>query len=441
LEGRGGAEGRRGVGRLGVRIGGCIGRTDGIHPCVSAPLRLCVSAPLRSPQLQLRRRLHDAIERERHAPHREPLGVGQGKRPPGGFPQLHVEHRRPERHRPRDVGVIGVGGLDPEPAGHEAAMPEPTAQTLAHDAQQMEQHAEIVGVGGQRVGQMEFELLLGGQHRPGVDPARPRPQGPAGAAEHGAQRGLRNGGDLADQLELVVVEPAPHAGMQIGQHVEGMGSEKSRLGAARDLEQRLGLDHRGGRLAHQLVDSHPDRQRQAEPLPRLPPDPLGDVDGGTEQPPGSGEIEEGVPVAARLDDRRVDPEDLVQRAGGPGVERRVGWQEDQVGAQLAGLPHRHPPAHPRPPGLGGQRKDDGAIGSRRRHHDGAGAERGRGQLLHRGAEGWGIDEEDGAGHVRDNSPFSVFIRYAASVYCRPGEPATDRRAGDRDRQDVQSQRH
>ena len=49
-----------------------------------------------------------------------------------------------------------------------------------------------------------------------------------------------------------------------------------------------------------------------------------------------------MPEPPGLDDRRIDPEDLVQRAGGPGVASRVRGKQHQVGAELPGSPHQHP---------------------------------------------------------------------------------------------------
>ena len=89
------------------------------------------------------------------------------------------------------------------------------------------QHAEIVGVGGQRVGDVKLGLPLGRQHRARIDAARLRPERAAGAAEDGAERALGDGGDLADEIELIVVEPAAHPGVELGQHVERMRARGS----------------------------------------------------------------------------------------------------------------------------------------------------------------------------------------------------------------------
>ena len=89
------------------------------------------------------------------------------------------------------------------------------------------QHAEVVGVGGQRVRHVELGLPLGRQHRPRIDAAGLRPERAAGAAEDGAERALGDGRDLADEIELVVVEPAAHPGVELGQHVERMRREKA----------------------------------------------------------------------------------------------------------------------------------------------------------------------------------------------------------------------
>ena len=184
--------------------------------------------------------------------------------------------------------------------------------------------------------------------------------------------------------------------MQLGQHVERMGREEARLRAARHLEQRLGLDHGGGGLAHQLVGGDAHRDRQPEPLAHLALHPRGHVHRRAEEPPGAGEVEKGVAVAARLDDRRVDPEHLVERARGPGVELRVGRQQHEIGTALERLPHRHAPLDARQPRLRREREDGGAVGARRRHRDGPRPERRRDEAFDGGAEGGRVDEEDGA---------------------------------------------
>jgi hypothetical protein len=109
------------------------------------------------------------------------------------------------------------------------------------------------------------------------------------------------------------------------------------------------------RLAHQLVGSDADREWEPEPFTNLAPHPRGDVHRRPEEPAGAGEVEERVPVSSRLDHRRVDPKDLVQRTRGPGIEPGIGWDEHQIGAELPCLPHRHAPLDSRAPRLGRER--------------------------------------------------------------------------------------
>ena len=273
----------------------------------------------------------------------------------------------------------------------------------------------------------------GGEHRARIDAARLRPQRAAGAAEDRAERALGDGGDLADEVELVVVEPAAHPGVQLGEHVERMGREEARLVAARDLEQRLGLDHGGGGLAHQLVGGDADREGKPEPLAHLALHPRGHIHGGTEQPAGAGEVEKGVAVAARLDDRRVDPEHLVERARGAGVEPGVGREQHEIGAALERLAHRHAPLDTGQPRLGREGEDGGAVGAGRRHRDGPRPERRRDQPFHGGAEGGRVDEEDGAhggpAYSRTGCSSARGARPSfPSSWCRRFRPSSTRKA-------------
>jgi hypothetical protein len=56
-----------------------------------------------------------------------------------------------------------------------------------------------------------------------------RAQGAPGRAELRAERALGNRRHLADQIELIVVEPAPDPGMHVGKDDERMGREESGL--------------------------------------------------------------------------------------------------------------------------------------------------------------------------------------------------------------------
>jgi hypothetical protein len=105
-----------------------------------------------------------------------------------------------------------------------------------------------------------------------------------------------------------------------------------------------------------------------------------------------------MPEPPGLDDRSIDPEDPVQRAGGAGVESRVRGEQHQIGTELPGPANQHPPLDAGRPGFRRERQDGGAIGSRRRHRDGPAPEIGSHQPLDRGTEGGRIDVEDGLGH-------------------------------------------
>lgn len=160
-------------------------------------------------------------------------------------------------------------------------------------------------------------------------------------------------------------------------------------------------------LRHQLVHRHSHRERQPQPLPRFAPDPFGDVDRGSEEAFRAAEIEKGMSVAARLDDRRIHPQDFAERAGSPGVEPGIRREQHQVGAELARPAYRHPAGYSRRLGFGREREHRRAVGAGWRHGDRTARQRRGGQPFDGGAEGGRIDEEDGLHGL----PVSVFVRY------------------------------
>jgi hypothetical protein len=97
--------------------------------------------------------------------------------------------------------------------------------------------AEVVGIGCEGMDYVELGLPLRGKHRPGIDTLSPRPERPAAAAKDRAESGLGNGRDFADEIELVILQPQPHTGIELGQHLERMGSEKPAFVSSRDIQQ------------------------------------------------------------------------------------------------------------------------------------------------------------------------------------------------------------
>lgn len=260
------------------------------------------------------------------------------------------------------------------------------------------QHREVVAVGGEGMRHLVLGTDFGRQHGPGIDAAGPGPELPAAPAEHGTELGFADRGDLADPLELVFVEPLPDIVGHVGQQLERMGREESGLAPRIDAQGGLvgGAPDAGGRLGNQLVDRHADGEREAQLLAGLAADPLGDVEGRPEESLGAAQVEKGVAPPARLDDRGIALENSGQGAGGAGVQLRVRREQDQVGAELAGPSHQHPPRHARGLGLGGEREHRGPVGAGRCHGERAAAERRGCQAFHRSAKRWRVDEEDGA---------------------------------------------
>ncbi|HTL05230.1 MAG TPA: hypothetical protein VL241_05740 [Gemmatimonadales bacterium] len=261
------------------------------------------------------------------------------------------------------------------------------------------QHGELIGIGAQGVRQAILGADFGSQHGPGVDAAHLGAEQPSPAPEDRAQRALPDDRHLADPLELILVQPDPDVVGNSGQQVHRMRRQKGGFAAGGHQQGRHPLcinpPDPGSRFGYQLVHRDPHHQRQAQAVPRFPPDALGDVERGTEESLGAAQVEKGVAIPARLDHRRVHPQDLAERPGGARIEPGIGWQQHQVGAELARPAHQHAACNAGGLGFGRERQHRGAIRARGSHRERTAAQRRRHQLLDGGAEGRGIDEEDG----------------------------------------------
>ena len=99
------------------------------------------------------------------------------------------------------------------------------------------EHPEVVGIGGEGVHDMELRLRSGGSTGRGSMPrARARSIRPL-PAEDITEGALADGSDLADEIELVILQPHPHAGIELGQHIEWMGREKAPFVTRGDIQQ------------------------------------------------------------------------------------------------------------------------------------------------------------------------------------------------------------
>jgi hypothetical protein len=275
------------------------------------------------------------------------------------------------------------------------------------------QNGKVVGVGGERMRDPVFGPYGRRQHRTRIDTQRLIVKQPPPPSEHRAQLAFPNGCHLADPFELILVEPLQDVGRDAGKQRYPMRREKRRLVSSGDHhrpDRCIGPPARPparppnprGRLRHQLVDGRADGEGKPQPLARLPANTLGDIHQRAEQPLGAGEVEERMTVAARLDDGRVDPEDFVERARSPGIERRVGGEQDQVGAEPPGEPDQHPPPDARRLGLGRERQHGSAVGSGWGYGQRPAPE-GRGcHSLDGGDKGRGVDEKDGAHRKKDS---------------------------------------
>jgi hypothetical protein len=268
------------------------------------------------------------------------------------------------------------------------------------------QDAEIIGIGGERMGQAILRFHFRRQHRPGVDAVALRPKQPAPRAKDGAEPALGDLGHLADPIELVLVEPEQDVLGNPREQLHQMRRQELLLAPAWNEHGPWGLSvppcfqppYSRRRLRHQLVHRSAHRQRETEPRFGFPADPFRDVHEGAEESFSAGEVEKGVAVAARLDDRRIDPKDLMQRAGDASVEPGIRRNQNEIGTELPCLAHQHPPCNSRRLGFRRKGEDSGAIGARWSDGEGPAPERGRDHPLDGGDESWWVDEQHGSGH-------------------------------------------
>ncbi len=234
------------------------------------------------PQLELSVAVVELQGGEGHAAHRDAPRQRLVERGARGAPELDVEGAGGEPHPPLGGRVVGVAHREVEASRHVAALAEPAADPLAHGAEQPLQHGAVVGVGRQHVRDAALGPDRRRQHRAAIDAVRVLVQGAARASERDPERLFAERGDLADPLEVVVVEPFADRVGHVGQERHRFGRQEHRLVSRRhrpDQRARLALDDRRGRLAHQLVDRDPHRERQPEAFTRLALEAAGDVDG------------------------------------------------------------------------------------------------------------------------------------------------------------------
>jgi hypothetical protein len=182
------------------------------------------------------------------------------------------------------------------------------------------QDSKIVAVTRKRVDHPELRLLLGRQHRAGVDTLSSGPKHPPPATKNRTQRALWYGGDFANTLKLIVIQPGADVGVKLGQYFERLRGEKLSLISSRHVLERFSPVQPGCppacpdcRLADQFVDGNANRERQPESLACLVPDTGSHVLRRAEEPASSGQVEKGVTISSGLDRRRESFQDLMQR--------------------------------------------------------------------------------------------------------------------------------
>ncbi len=301
----------------------------------------------------------------RDAPHKQLV-----EPPAGGPPELHIEGAGTEPHGALTGGVVGVADGEQQPTRRVAALAKSSSEPLAHRPQQAPQFMAVIGVARQLVFRPALGPHLRWQHRAEVDPVGVAVQGATGATEGHLQRQLAERGDLADLFEVIVVESLAHPIGKIRKEDDRFGRQERRLmasGHRPDVGTGFALDHRGGRLAHQLVDGDADGDGQPELVAEFTFEPAGHLDGRPEEPLGTGDIEVGMAPAAWLDHRGNPGEDFMDGPVGSGPPAGIRGTDDQVRADPSGQCHRGPPFEPSSPRLDRQRQQHRPVGAGRGH--------------------------------------------------------------------------
>jgi hypothetical protein len=101
------------------------------------------------------------------------------------------------------------------------------------------------------------------EHRPGIDAACSCPEQETPAPEDRSERAFGNSRDLADEIELVILQPDSHTGIQLGQYIEWVRGKKFPLFTGGHMQQRIAAPlprcpsaRPGCGLTHQLVGSN-----------------------------------------------------------------------------------------------------------------------------------------------------------------------------------------
>jgi hypothetical protein len=210
------------------------------------------------------------------------------------FPELAVERLDGEAEASGCVGVIGMIHLNRETPGREPPLPEPLAEHFGEPPKQGMQHREIVGVGGERMRNPELGADFGREHRAGIDATGLEGKLPASAAEDLSEACFADRGHLADVVELVLLEPEADIVGNVGEDEERIWGEERGLvswtdgedsgdsedGSRKLCPHRPHCPHRCFR--DQFVHRHSHRERQSQPVPGFPPDPLGYIHRGAE---------------------------------------------------------------------------------------------------------------------------------------------------------------
>ena len=164
---------------------------------------------------------------------------------------------------------------------------------------------------------------------------------PGRLSEPPDQERLGELGDLADDGDSPFMELPRRHRADTPDPLDGEWVEERQLPVRRHHEQAVGLGDGARHLGEELGARNPDRDRQADLLEHLAPQPHGDLGRGARDSLHSAYVEEGFVDRQSFDQRRGVFEDAEHRFARLGVGRHARRDDDRVRAQAARLPAAH----------------------------------------------------------------------------------------------------
>jgi hypothetical protein len=159
------------------------------------------------------------------------------------------------------------------------------------------------------------------------------------------ERRLRQLGDLADGRDPARVQLARGDRPDAPQPVDGERMQERELSTGRDDEQAVGLGDAARDLCEELGPGDADRDREADPLADVAPQPRGDLDRLARDPLHPAHVEERLVDRQPLDERRRVAEYGEHGLARGDVRLEARRHHGRVGAQPPRLAPAHRGAH------------------------------------------------------------------------------------------------